>query len=985
MVVRKGTARQLLDRIECSILKYCATICAAFWLFVPMTAMCAQWLNQVLDEGTGYGGATGFFTSISVINNQPAIAYYDATKRRLMFARAQDSNGSSWGTSLALDNLDGLGDVGKYPSLADVNGYPAISYFDVTNGNLKFIRAINADGTAWAAPIVLDSGGIVGEYTSLAMVNGFPAIAYHDKTNLDLKYIIAQDSDGTVWNAPLTVDSSQTTGEMTSLAVVNGRPAIAYYKASGVDLRYVRAADSLGTAWGAPLSLDSASYSGKYASLCVVNGNPAISYQYTVGEDVMYIRANDINGTTWSSPLIVTYTTESGYYTTLRVVNGNPAISYYDGALMFVRSSNANGTAWNSPKTLDSSYYFTGEYASMTIVNGNPAVAYNYRYWQDLRYKRANDLDGTSWESAHTVDYGNANVGWHACLSIIGGHPAIAYYDDSDGDLRFIRALDCLGLSWGKSQKLADGTIYSGQYPSLMSINGNPAIAYHDESYGHLVYMRSDDSLGDSWSSSVIVDSVGQSGSYASMAVINGNPAVSYYAELTGNLKYARALDVDGTSWSTPIVVRATDRVGLYTSMEYLTGSPVISYYDATNEDLMFVRAADTDGTTWSLPIAVDTANSVGQYTSLEIVNGKPAIAYYDATNGNLKFVRSTNTRGTAWGEPVIVDGVGTIGKYSSLAIINGLPAIAYGDDDNGYPKYVCALDSDGTTWGAPVSVDTVSDSAHSLSLTSVNGAPAMSYCDSAKGNLKYTVLISDPDPLNNASLVSHTIPSEIPKSYPIPISITLHNSGQSIWRCEGGYSLTVADDPCNLAELDALPVDPDDMVMPGENYTFTGTLRGPYSSSGESCSISFRMKEANTLFGDIITAVLTPVDPINDALFSNNTVPLTMFVDQSLWVEFSVRNLGNTTWIQESLFALILTQDSCGMFQQSPQMIGTGFPHSGVQFIAFITAPSIPGPCSIELQMVDWYGEGLFGPVLNKNIDVVIPPNATHDWNIYE
>ncbi|MDQ3024318.1 MAG: PKD domain-containing protein [bacterium] len=126
--------------------------------------------------------------------------------------------------------------VGRYSSLEVVNGFPAISYYDSSNGALKFVRASDADGSAWGAPVVPDSVG-VGTQTSLAVVNGNPAISYFDNINDDLKYVRASDADGSAWGAPLTVDSSGYLGSfsVTSLTVVNGNPAVSYTSNTASD------------------------------------------------------------------------------------------------------------------------------------------------------------------------------------------------------------------------------------------------------------------------------------------------------------------------------------------------------------------------------------------------------------------------------------------------------------------------------------------------------------------------------------------------------------------------------------------------------------------------------------------------------------------------------------------------------------------------------------------------------------------------------
>ena len=95
--------------------------------------------------------------------------------------------------------LDKSGSVGRHSSLAVVNGYPAISYYDETTRSLKFIRAYDASGTSWGSPQTLDSGTHIGWYTSLAVVNGVPAISYYAAGDADLKFIRATDANGTSW------------------------------------------------------------------------------------------------------------------------------------------------------------------------------------------------------------------------------------------------------------------------------------------------------------------------------------------------------------------------------------------------------------------------------------------------------------------------------------------------------------------------------------------------------------------------------------------------------------------------------------------------------------------------------------------------------------------------------------------------------------------------------------------------------------------
>ena len=254
------------------------------------------------------------------------------------------SLGVLWhGMAMGQVTVDNAGSVGQYTSLTVVNGNPAISYFDDDNDDLKYVRATDVDGSAWAVPVMVD-GALenVGYYTSLSVVNGNPAISYWDVSNGDLKYVRATDANGSAWGAPVTADSGDYIGGWTSLTVVNGNPAISYFYGSTADLKYVQATDVNGSAWAVPLSVDSAEAVGEYTSLAVVNGNPAISYYDFTNSGLKYVRATDVNGSAWAVPLAVDSAEAVGEYTSLAVVNGNPAVSYYDstnGDLKYWRGS----------------------------------------------------------------------------------------------------------------------------------------------------------------------------------------------------------------------------------------------------------------------------------------------------------------------------------------------------------------------------------------------------------------------------------------------------------------------------------------------------------------------------------------------------------------------------------------------------------------------------------------------------------------------
>ncbi len=426
----------------------------------------------------------------------------------------------------------------------------------------------------------------------------------------------------------------------------------------------------------------------KYVTGGYVESSPAIGADGTVyvGSEDFYLYA--ITDSETEGTLKWRYQT-GGY------IDSSPAISA-DGTVYvgshdgYLYAFNDSGYHWRVV-TVDSEDN-VGTHSSLAAVNGKPAISYFDWGNCDLKYVRASDPAGASWGSPITVD-SDGDVGWDTSLEIVNGYPAISYFDDTNGDLKYVRATDANGSSWGTPVTVdSGGAVRTGTGTSLCVVNGNPAISYYDkDGNAYLKYVRATDANGASWGSPEVLDSIGSTydcSPYTSLVIVNGNPAIGYYDETNGDLKYVRASDASGNIWGSPVTVDSEGDVGHYARMAIINGNPAISYYDETNGDLKYVRASDASGNIWGSPVTVDSEGDVGiEGTSLAIVNGYPAIGYLDATNGDLKYVRATDASGSSWGTPQTVDSAG-VGGNASLAIVNGNPAISYVDYTNGNLKY---------------------------------------------------------------------------------------------------------------------------------------------------------------------------------------------------------------------------------------------------------------------------------------------------------
>ncbi len=235
-------------------------------------------------------GVSAQGTSLCVVNGNPAASFFnDTPSAGLKFTRADDAVGALWYTPVLVDGANAM--TGYYSSLAVVNGNPAIAYY---GSGLKYCRATDANGAAWGTPIVIADGSTKGNFASLEVVGGRPAIAYYEYLGMGngarLMYVRALDANGSAWGTPQALDTETGagTGSWISMAIIGGKPAVSYASDQTANLMYIRALDAAGTAWSAPEVVDGTGFVGGYTSLAELHGKPAISYWNFYDDDLMF-------------------------------------------------------------------------------------------------------------------------------------------------------------------------------------------------------------------------------------------------------------------------------------------------------------------------------------------------------------------------------------------------------------------------------------------------------------------------------------------------------------------------------------------------------------------------------------------------------------------------------------------------------------------------------------------------------------------------
>ncbi len=340
----------------------------------------------------------------------------------------------------------------------------------------------------------------------------------------------------------------------------------------------------------------------------------------------------------------------------------------------------------------------TGVWPSMLLVEGHPAIAYcdfNATALEDgdLMYVRANDPQGSTWGTPVLVD-SSGDTGHEPSLVLVNGNPAICYHDFGSDTLLYVRAMDATGQTWNTPQTLRDSGSW-GHYAEMEVVNGNPAIVHFNWDTDELNYMRADDADGAVWGADVLLDTlttVDEIHPNWSLAVANGNPAVAYADVPAGFLKYVRASDANGTAWSPAVTIKPNGVQ--YVELEVgPDGRPCISYYNTSIGVLEFCRASNTDGSAWGAAVVVDDRSNTGLTSSMAFLDGKPALSYYSLVNGNLGFALSDDSSGASWSDLRTLDAVGDTGGVPDLLNMgDGSLAVAYTDIENYDLQYIAGI-----------------------------------------------------------------------------------------------------------------------------------------------------------------------------------------------------------------------------------------------------------------------------------------------------
>jgi hypothetical protein len=216
----------------------------------------------------------------------------------------------------------------------------------------------------------------------------------------------------------------------------------------------------------------------------------------------------------------------------------------------------------------------------------------------------------------------------------------------------------------------------------------------------------------------------------------------------------------------------------------------------------------------------------------------------------------------------------------------------------------------------------------------------------------------------NNAVYISQSIPGNMSVGKSYGVSVTMKNTGQSVWR-QGNYTLRLSSVSESVARTWSVSsVDVNSTVGAGEVVIFNFSLTAPMTDGNY--NMQWQMAEGNSFFGEytmnipIVVSGLTVKEPdINfidyNAKFINQKVQNEMETGQTYDVIVIMKNTGSTTWKPGQFKRLVSTKggDNSGTWAvANVELSGEVYAGSEVTFTFKVTAPENSGSYNLQCQL---------------------------------
>ncbi len=337
------------------------------------------------------------------------------------------------------------------PSLAiGADGLPVMSYWDGTDGDLKFARCVDSACRRPAQIRVLDATGSTGRFNAIAIGSGgLPVISYVASSTLELR--VARCLDAACTNVDLRTLDTAVEQERTSIVVppADLQPVVAYQRSG--QLHPIRCANPTCSVAQARIAVDAAVANSGSPSMAVGgDGLPVIAYRDDTNGLLRFARCTNADCSSRSTVTVDDPANLVGSNNSIAVgPDGAAVIAYRDDStstLRFARCGNANCSSGNTITAVSAAG--SNVFSTRIAVgdDGIPTIAFiESAGLSGLRIVRCGNAGCTAANTLGTLVLGGTSSAPGAPSLAIGadGLPVVAYRAFSaatnERDVRFVK------------------------------------------------------------------------------------------------------------------------------------------------------------------------------------------------------------------------------------------------------------------------------------------------------------------------------------------------------------------------------------------------------------------------------------------------------------------------------------------------------------------------------------------------------------------
>jgi len=338
---------------------------------------------------------------------------------------------------------------------------------------------------------------------------------------------------------------------------------------------------------------------------------------------------------------------------------------------------------------------YVGQYISALELTGTNGKTIGAAYYDSLRgvllfTSSPNNLALSQVQPRRATSV--AFTGEYASAALVGGFPAVSFFESFGGNLGYVRALDATGNGWGAVVfPDTDPQVCVGQFSSLAMLStGVPAIAYQDASLqptGGVRFIRATDAVGGSWNTPFRVASLAGGGQYITLAVGPTVPVITYYAVQTNQLFLVRAMDAGGANWTAPILID-TNR-GQYARAAFnLAGILHVAYVSALSAggQIFLAIANDVSASNFTIRAGPVYAEVNSLSLTFTVASQLPLLVFSHAIpiEQTVALSVATTTAATSWG-PILEMANVTYSGGVSVTTVASIPTAMWFDQRQGY------------------------------------------------------------------------------------------------------------------------------------------------------------------------------------------------------------------------------------------------------------------------------------------------------------